>query len=66
MARRFEPINWLLNHVKDTIIVERDARGKRAYVAFEKRRPNPDWLLTPEEKQAKIDAEIARKAEVEQ
>jgi len=56
----------LLNHVKDTIIVERDARGKRAYVAFEKRRPNPDWLLTPEEKQAKIDAEIARKAEVEQ
>jgi hypothetical protein len=62
----FEPINWLLNHVPETIIVERDNKGRRAYVAYEKRKPNPDYLLTPEEKQAKIDAEIARKAEVEQ
>ena len=63
---RFEPINWLLHHVPETIIVERDAKDRRVYVPWEKRKDRNEPYLTPEEKQAKIDAEIARKIEIEQ
>lgn len=63
---RFEPIAWLLHHVPETIIVERDAKDRRVYVPWEKRRDRNGPDLTPEEKQAKIDAEIARRAEIEQ
>lgn len=62
---KFEPINWLLNHVPETIIVERNAKGHRVYLPSEARKEKAAPELTPEEKQARIAAEQARKAEIE-
>jgi hypothetical protein len=62
---RLDPITWLLQHVPETTIVERNAKGTRVYVAYENRKNDRELELTPEEKKARAEAAIARKLDME-